>query len=71
MMHWSAKRARLTGEPLALHKRQLRRLSDAELEREYRLCMRSLALDEGKPTSAAKVQYFIECWRELRRRRRN
>ena len=26
--------------------------------------------DEGKPPVAGKVQYFIECWRELRRRRR-
>jgi len=56
---------------VALHKRQLRRLSDVELERAYRLCVRALALDKGKAPSTAKVQYFIECWRELRRRRRN
>ena len=60
----------MTEEQVALHKRQLRRLSDVELERAYRLCVRALALDKGKAPSTAKVQYFIECWRDLRRRGR-
>jgi hypothetical protein len=30
----------------------------------------ALALDKGEPPAAAKVQYCVECWRELRRRKR-
>ena len=69
-MHWSGEQDRLNDEQVALHKRQLARLSDAELQRSYALYLRALALDEGQPPSASKVQYFIECWRELRRRKR-
>jgi hypothetical protein len=55
---------------VALHKRQLARLSDVELQRSYALYLRALALEEGQPPSASKLQYFVECWRELRRRKR-
>jgi hypothetical protein len=34
------------------------------------LYVRALALDDGKAPVAANVQYFVECWRELRCRRR-
>jgi len=54
---------------IALHKSQLRSLSDIELQRSYEMYLRALQLDEGHPPVAAKVQYFVECWRELRRRR--
>jgi hypothetical protein len=69
-MHWSGEQDRLSEEQVALHKRQLARQSDAELTHSYAIYLRSLALDEGQPPSAANVQYFIECWRELRRRKR-
>jgi hypothetical protein len=69
-MHWSGEQDRLSDEQVALHKRQLARQSDQQLLESYRLYVRALALDEGQPPSAAKVQYFIECWRELRRRKR-
>jgi len=68
--HWSSERDRLSDEQVALHKSQLRRLSDRELRRSHEMYVRALARDKGDPTVAAKVQYFMECWRELRRRRR-
>jgi hypothetical protein len=51
-----------------VHNRQLARLKDEQLLDCYGL--RALALDEGRPPVAVKVQYFVECWRELRRRKR-
>ena len=67
-MHWSGERDRLTGEQVALLKRELARMADEQLLESYAMCVRALALDGGMPPAAAKVQYFIECWRELRRR---
>ena len=55
-MHWSGEHDRLTDEQLAMHKRQLARLNDAELQRSYAMYVR--ALDKGEPPVAAKVQYF-------------
>jgi hypothetical protein len=69
-MHWSGEQDRLNDEQVALHKSQLARQSDAELLHSYVVYLRALAPKEGNPPSAAKVQYFIECWRELRRRKR-
>jgi hypothetical protein len=69
-MHWSGEQDRLNDEQVALHKRQLSRLSDAELQWSYALYLRALALEEGQPPIAAKVQYFVEAWQELRRRKR-
>jgi len=69
-VHWSGEHDRLSDEQVALHKRQLARLSDKELQRSYEMYLRGLQLDKGNPPVAAKVQYFVEYWRELRRRRR-
>jgi hypothetical protein len=69
-MHWSGETDRLDEYQLGLHKRQLARQTEKELLRSYATCLRSLQLDEGSPPSAAKIQYFVETWRELRRRRR-
>ena len=70
-MHWGGKESdRLTEEQVRLHKAQLRRLTDQQLLHSYGLYLKALELEEGKPPSAAMVQYFIECWRELRRRGR-
>jgi hypothetical protein len=55
---------------VALHKSHLARQSDAELLHSYAVYLRSLALKEGEPPAASKPQYFVECWRELRRRKR-
>ena len=70
-MHWSGEHDRLTKEQVALHKRQLARLTDVQLQHSYAMYVRTLALDEGKPSAAAKVQYYVECRRELRRRERS
>jgi hypothetical protein len=67
-MHWSGERDRLTGEQVALLKRQLAQTPDEQLLESYAICVRALRLDGGMPPTAAKVQYYIECWRELRRR---
>ena len=67
-MYWSGERDRLTGEQVALLKRQLAQLTDDQLLESYSMHVRALALDGGMPPSAAKVQYYIECWREVRRR---
>ena len=70
-VHFCSEQQRLGGEQVALHKRQLARLSDQELRLSYEMYLRALQLDKGNPPVAAKVQYFVECWRELRRRRRH
>ena len=67
-MHWSGERDRLTGEQVALLKRELAWMADEQLLESYAVCVRGLALYGGIPPAAAKVQYYIECWRELRRR---
>jgi hypothetical protein len=69
-MHWSGEDDRLTQEQVALHKTQLRRLSDVQLQSSYEMYLRTLHLEKGRPPIPAMVQYYIECWRELRRRRR-
>ena len=61
-MPWSGGGDRLRAE--------LAQLTDEQLLEFYAMYVRALALDGGKPPSAAKVQYFVECWRELRCRRR-
>jgi hypothetical protein len=68
-VHSSGEQQQISDEPVALHKRQLARLSDPELQRSYEMYPRALALDQGEPPAAAHVQYYVECWRELRRRR--
>jgi hypothetical protein len=68
-MHWSGEQDGLTVEQVALHKSHLARLTDEQLLNSYRMCVRALGLDGGKPPAAAKVQYYVERWRELRRRR--
>jgi hypothetical protein len=42
-MHWSGEQDWLNDEQVALHKRQLARLSDVELRRSYALYLRALA----------------------------
>jgi hypothetical protein len=69
-VHWSGEQDRLTEEQVALHKYHLSRQSDADLQHSYEVYLRALALKDGNPPVAAKLQYFVECWRELRRRRR-
>jgi hypothetical protein len=39
-MHWSGEQDRLSEEQVALHKRQLARQSDAELEHSYAIFLR-------------------------------
>jgi hypothetical protein len=46
-MHWSGEQQRLSGEQIALHKSQLRRLGDVELQRSYGLYLRALRLHQG------------------------
>ena len=70
-MHWSGEHDPLTDEQMALHKSHLVRLTDEQLLNSDRMCVRALGLDGGKPPAAAKVQYYAECWRELRGRRRD
>ena len=65
-MHWSGEHDRLSEEQVALHKSQLRHLSDVQLQRSYEMYLGALALDKGQAPAAATVQYFVECWRELR-----
>ena len=67
-MYWSGERDRLTEEQVALHKRELERLTDEQLLESYAMYVRALRLDGGMPPAAAKVQYFVECWREVRGR---
>ena len=69
-MQWSGENDRLTDEQVALHKSQLRRLTDMQLQRSYEMYLRTLHLEKGRPPAAAHLQYFVGCWRELRRRRR-
>ena len=46
-MHWGGENDRLTEEQVALHKSQLRRLSDMQVRRSYEMYLRVLALEEG------------------------
>ena len=56
------RRARPAERPAScLHKRELARLSDMQLQRSYEMYVEALALDKGVPPKAGKVQYFIEC----------
>ena len=60
---------RLDEYQLDLHRSHLKRQSDAELRRSYNTYLRPLALKEsGAVPRALMVQYFIETWREMRRR---
>ena len=70
-MHWSGEHDRLTDKQVELHKSHLWRQSERELLHSYALYLGALKLSkEGEPCSASKIQYFVECWRELRRRKR-
>ena len=69
-MHWSGEQDRLTEEQVALVKRQLRRETNEQLLRSYGIYLRALQLDQREPPPASTIQYFVEAWRELRRRKR-
>ena len=46
-------------------------LGYAELVHSYAVYLSTLKLsDKGEPPEAAMLQYFVETWRELRRRKR-
>jgi hypothetical protein len=51
-------------------RRQRERESDAELRRSYEIYRDALRIVEGEPPQAAKIQYFLSAWREIRRRRK-
>jgi hypothetical protein len=46
-MHWSGERDRLTGEQVALLKRELAWMADEQLLESYAVCVRGLALYGG------------------------
>lgn len=51
------------------HKKALQWQSEAQLRHSYRVYVKALLLREnGLPPTAAAVQFFIETWREVRRR---
>ena len=50
-------------------KRQLGRETDQQLLRSYGIYLLALQLDKGEPPASAKSLYFIEAWRQLRRRK--
>jgi hypothetical protein len=53
-----------------MHRRALRWQTDQQLREAYEIYRRALALDASEwPPNAARVQYFITAWRELRRRK--
>ena len=49
---------------------QLGRQTDQQLLRSYAVYLGALKLDQGVPPRASAIQYFVEAWRELRRRKR-
>jgi hypothetical protein len=63
---WSGEHGGLSEEQISLHKSQLRLLNDQQLQYCYEIYLRALALVEATAPSAAKLQYYVECWRELR-----
>jgi hypothetical protein len=68
---WKGESDRLSETELDTHRRALRWQTDQQLREAYEIYRGALALAEEWPPSAARVQYFIAAWRELRRRRGN
>ena len=69
--HWNGDHDRMNDGQVEQHRHALKWQTDAQLRHSYRTYLDGLMLNEdGLPPRASKLQYFIETWRELRRRYR-
>lgn len=62
---------RMNEAQVAQHKAAMSHQTDQRVRDAYRVYLNALKLDDkGNPPKAACIQYFIETWRELRKRMR-